>query len=549
MFSKKRKILFCSEASFARTGFGTIYYELISRIHKSGKFRVAEFATNAYVNDPNDHKISWRLYPNEVYPNDPRYKELANDERNRFGKWRFDKVLLDFEPDIVVDIRDPNCFEHEILSPLRPYYHWCIGPTVDSAPQPIDWVRLFVDADSVVPYTNFGCDVLKLENPNINVVRDHGFGVNQDVFKPIDRAMNRSQLGIAENIKILGYVSRNQVRKLFPSLLEAFKTFLSEAEPELAENCMLHLHTAYPDSRPWNIAKLLIERGLENKVLFTYYCVSCQNLEVTTWKGAHCYCKKCKNAFGMTHSGSAKGCSNELMNRIYNLYDAYIQFSNCEGLGIGVLEAASVGMPLMAVGYSAMSELMQKLDGVSISYTLARDVNTDAERAVPDLRDTVRAIREVLSLSKEEMANWGNKTRQLCLEHYDWNKVADKWTSLLENIELKNLQGRWGAPLESKTVGVGSETLLGKIIAALREANRHDVIDIGEAYKIYDRYLLHRAGYGIYGLSGADVNQIIDIFKNDYENIMSVNLGLREMLSEDFIRYADMKELVNMEVK
>ena len=244
MFSKKRKVLFCSEASFANTGFGGIYKELISRVKSDGRFRVAEFATDCFVQDPRDSSIKWRLYPNAVMKNDPRYKDMAAEKVNDFGRWRFDKVLLDFEPDIVVDLRDPPFFQHESISCLRPYFHWCIGPTVDSAPQPAEWIDMFVDADSVMPYTDYGYRVLKQENPLIKAHKGYGPGINLETFKPMDKSSIRAKYGMSPDIKIIGYVSRNQGRKLFPELLKVFRKYLNQSG---ADDVYMHFHTAHPD--------------------------------------------------------------------------------------------------------------------------------------------------------------------------------------------------------------------------------------------------------------------------------------------------------------
>ena len=50
----KLKILMCSEASFLKSGFGTYAHEILKRLHATGKYEIAEFASYGRVNDPND---------------------------------------------------------------------------------------------------------------------------------------------------------------------------------------------------------------------------------------------------------------------------------------------------------------------------------------------------------------------------------------------------------------------------------------------------------------------------------------------------------------
>lgn len=115
----------------------------MSRLHNTGKYEIAEFASYGLVNDPRDKDITWTYYANAVRDNDPRHKEYSSRGENQFGKWRFEKVLLDYRPDVVVDIRDYWMSSYQASSPLRPYFHWCLMPTVDSEPQQEEWIDTF----------------------------------------------------------------------------------------------------------------------------------------------------------------------------------------------------------------------------------------------------------------------------------------------------------------------------------------------------------------------------------------------------------------------
>jgi len=62
MPDKKLKVLMCSEASFINSGFGVYAKEVLTRLYKSGKYEIAEFASYGFVNDPRDVGIPWRYY-------------------------------------------------------------------------------------------------------------------------------------------------------------------------------------------------------------------------------------------------------------------------------------------------------------------------------------------------------------------------------------------------------------------------------------------------------------------------------------------------------
>ena len=106
MPDKKKRILFRNEASFLYSGYGKYGKEVMKRLHKTGKYELAEFATYGIVNDPRCKSIPWKYYANAPAKNDPRIQEYNKNPTNQFGEWRFERVLLDFKPDIVFDIRD-----------------------------------------------------------------------------------------------------------------------------------------------------------------------------------------------------------------------------------------------------------------------------------------------------------------------------------------------------------------------------------------------------------------------------------------------------------
>lgn len=538
----KRRVLFVSEASFASTGFGTIYRELISRIHASGYFRVAEFATDCYVGDSRDSNISWRFYPNAVVKTDDRIKQYNENEGNKFGRWRFERVLLDFEPDIVIDLRDPPFFQFEHISPLRPYFHWCIGPTVDSAPQPADWIDMFLDADSVMPYTEFGYKTLKEEHPKINAHNGYGPGINLDLFKPMDKAAVREKYGISKDIKILGYVSRNQIRKRFPELLKAFKKTLLKLQDD---SIFLHFHTALPDLKTWNMPKLLIEEGLYNKVFFTYLCAKCSHTFLSLWQGGLTGCPKC-NRMSAVHPMSGAGCTPETMAEIHNLYDMYIQYSNCEGLGVGILEAAACGTPFAAINYSAMKSLIDNLKGAPINYSLSRDIKTDADRAIPDIEHTVDVLCQELKKPSMMLRRQGAVSRKLCEARYDWDKISNKWIEYLKSIILTGSQGRWSTimPKTDKSLEnlYNTNAVLDELNRSLVQADRADLIGGYFSQEIYARNRYYRANLGLDKMPPEAVNNLIKNLATDKIYYNEIKDGKRLPDFEDYIQYADIKE-------
>jgi intein/homing endonuclease len=331
--TKKRKILFCAEAHWMPTGFGTYTWEILSRLHATGKFEIAEFSQFATVNHPED-RARWRLYANAIKPDDPRTKHYNAHPYNVYGAWRFERVLVDFKCDCCVSFLDPWMMLYQYVSPLRPYFHHILMPTVDSAPQDEDWINMFSTADDVFTYSDWAVKTLKEQGgDSINVHCKTPPGTDHNLFKPLDKKSIRKEMGINPEWNIVGTVMRNQRRKLYPDLLLAFKKFLQICEDngqsELANKTYMLWHTGYPDAG-WNIPLILRESGIAHKVLFSYVCGSCGHWHISTFKEMAAICPNCHKTT-MHLASVGKGLDRSLLPKLYNLMDLYIQYAVCLG--------------------------------------------------------------------------------------------------------------------------------------------------------------------------------------------------------------------------
>lgn len=441
---RKKRILFVSEASFMHSGFGKFYRELLTRIYANDKYEIAEFASYGIIEDPRAAGIKWRYYANHVDKKDSRYEELKRSRINEFGAWRFERVLIDFKPDIVFDMRDSFMFSFEATSPLREFYHWCIVPTVDSAPQKLEWINMFRSADSLFVYSDWATPILEKQGGGkINLVGELSPGVDLNVFKPVqDKIKHKATLGITGDSIIIGTVMRNQVRKLYPDLFSSFRKLLDTAPKHIADNLYLYCHTSYPDNA-WNIPDLILDYEVAPRVLFTYVCSHCKNWEASLFKGAKSACTKCSRDT-LFLPNTSNGLSDLELAKVYNLFDLYVQYANCEGFGMPAVEAAACGVPVAEVDYSAMSDVVRKLGGMPIPVkAMKREIHEYAYRAIPDNDACASIMNKFICLPEMLRLQRGYKTRLLADKHYNWDDKVAILEKHFDSIELEGSQGQW----------------------------------------------------------------------------------------------------------
>jgi len=446
----KKRILFCNEASFISSGYGTYGHAVLNHLYDTGKYDVAELATYGLVNDPRDKDIRWKYYANMVKPDDPRWQEYKSSAANEFGAWRFERTLLDFKPDIVFSIRDPYEYimAFEGNSPLRRFFHYAIMPTVDSSPQQHGWIDYFTRADGVLTYSEWGQSVLAKQGCGLIPLKGTASpGVDIDIFKPVpDKKLHRQEMGFDDDAIIIGTVMRNQRRKLYPDLMKSFKDFLAKAPKDIAEKSYLYLHTSYPEPTGWNIPQLILEYGLSNRVLITYCCRNCKHAFGSYFQDAKTVCPRC-NSLTATFTSVINGVDRNQLSNILNLFDVYVQYSNVEGFGLPLIEGAACGLPIFATDSSAMSEIVKKTHGYTINVLkFNREIELGADRAIPDNNHFVEQLIRFFTQPKEMQVRRSQQARKGVEQNYTWKITGKKWESYFDSVELSGVQGKWDAP-------------------------------------------------------------------------------------------------------
>jgi len=447
----KKRVLFVTECHNLASGFGTYARQVLPRLSATGKYELAEFAS---YGDPSKlgKEHDWLYFSNSP-ANDEEKKQFDQQHANHFGFWRFDKVALTFKPDIVLTYRDPWMDEWIAQSPLRPYFHWLWMPTVDSAPQRRKWLETFSECDSLLAYSEFGEQTLREESNNtLNVLGCASPAIDPQIYRPVpNKAEHKKSFGLPPDINIVGTVMRNQKRKLFFELMKAFKIFLENSPAEVAEKTFLYLHTSFPEQAGWNIAEGVLEHELTSKVLTTYLCRHCNKFFVSIFQDAITVCKHCKNR-SATMPNVGNGLSIPDLIKIYNLFDLYVQYAICEGFGMPQVEAAGCGVPIAAVNYSAMADVLKFTKGYPIDVKcFYRELETGAERAHPDNSHLADILKKHFSLPMQERNRKCFESRKGAMQRYSWDKTAQVWEKYLDSYAPVTLQGKWDSPPLSLT--------------------------------------------------------------------------------------------------
>lgn len=443
---RKKRILFCSEATFLNTGYATYTREILNYLNSTGKYELAELAAYAEENDPRAIGIPWKFYGVMPPKNSPEHilNQYSSIATNQFGEFAFEKTCLDFKPDIVCDIRDFWMVDFVERSPFRPFFKWCLMPTVDAYPQARQWIATYQSADACFTYSDWAGEVLKKQSGGkINYLGSSPPSAHPS-YKPIDDKISlKMSFNIDVDKKIIGTVMRNQRRKLYPDLFCAFRKFLEQVDNK--HEYMLYCHTSYPDLG-WNIPELLQEYNLSSHVLFTYVCNQTKKPFASLFRGPVTQ-SPFTAQYGATLSNVKNGLSYDDLAKVINLFDLYVQYANCEGFGLPQVEAAACAVPVAGTDYSAMESVLRQLEGIPIKpKALYKELETGCLRAVPDNDLAAKKFLAFFSQSHVDRINQGKKCRENFLKYFQWNISGKKWEDYFDSVEIIPDELTWKSP-------------------------------------------------------------------------------------------------------
>jgi glycosyltransferase involved in cell wall biosynthesis len=370
-------------------------------------------------------------------------------------------------------------------------------PTVDAEPQAEEWISTYQNADLVLTYSDYGVHTLRnqaglLPNGKRKMrifPKPMRPGVDLDTFKPMDKKEVRDTWNINPDLPVIGSVMRNQSRKLYPDLIDAFSLMKKKYKGEKQiDNSLLMVHSGWPDNMhsydyPRHIMRLetmkfmpQYNKGIRGSIIQSLYCQTCHE---TSWTPAmNLYgkpieggriklpCSLC-GAVDASPPTTGGGFSREQLAELYNLFDLYVQCSIAEGDGMPLQEAKACGVPTLATDYTAMREKgrypayshFKELGITPDNYTchLGGDVievgryyyepETSCRRAHPDIEDLADKMRNML-VDKDKLKKMSLDARKCVKENYDWNKLVKQWEYVLDNVKPLDRSKTWDSPIE-----------------------------------------------------------------------------------------------------
>ncbi len=438
---QRKKILLITDDIRMHSGVGSVGRELV--LHTAHHFNWVNLG--GAINHPDKGKrfdlsqetdkqmgledSSVFVYPIEGYSNAEFLRNIINME----------------QPDAIFLITDPRYFVwlFEIENEIRARIPIVYLNIWDDLPAPLYNRPYYESCDALLAISKQTKNINELvlgEGVKNKIIEYVPHGINTDVFFPVDKEDQEYQEFIKKITKgreydfVMFFNSRNIRRKQIQDALLSFKLFLDSLPKEKAEKCLFILNTQPID-----------ENGTNLFAVIEYF-----------------FGKDTKN---ILISGSSLAAKH--LNYLYNYADVQILTSSAEGWGLSLTEALVTGTPIIGNVTGGIQDQMRFEDENGNWINFSKELPSNhtgkykkcGEWAFPvfpnnrslvgsiptpyiyetrcSIEDTLKVIKEVYSLGKEELKRRGLKGREWALgdeSGFTAVKMGEKVISSLDKM-------------------------------------------------------------------------------------------------------------------
>lgn len=417
---QKIRILYYGDSPTAATGFGTVTRNILSGLHKTGKYDIKVLGIN-YWGDP--HQFPYPIWPIGI-----------GGRGDPYGRQRAaDMMMKDFEFDVLMMIQDSFIlqFMEKVFPALRSSknkFTSVVYYPIDGTPKP-EWVNAMNLFDHPVTYTKFGRRESIMANSAIgDKLTNIPHGVNINDFFPIGQdeveTFRKQFFGPHADKFIITNVNRNQQRKDIPRTMQTFKEF-KKHRPD----SFLYLHMAAQD-QGWDLIQVARSMDLELHKDFAL----------------------------PGNFGPNQGYPLEVLNKIYNASDVVTSTTLGEGWGLSTVEAMATKTPIVFPRNTSLEEIIGESE--ERGYLVPSGENLTDYTVLPHDNEVLRPLTNVEALVEKliHIHDDRDEAKQKAQTAYNWVRENMQWS--------KHIVPQWQKLIDDAVVKMAKDDIGDRVVSA-----------------------------------------------------------------------------------
>lgn len=434
---RKKKIICISDSSKKKTGYGRHCKVLLKHLFQTGKYDIVEFSSRSQWTNEESMSLPWKGHgtlPDNLRELDPYREDNLKLKAISHGDYLLEKLLKQEEPyDCIVSVED---FWSQEWITKKPYFdrikkNVVIWSTPDSLPLYKPLIKASKKIENLWVKAEFATK--EFERLGINHVKTMPGLIDSKDFFPLPKneiAALRQHLSIDEDTFLIGMCSKNQLRKLYITLIEGFSLF-KKANPNV--KAKLWLHTEF-ENGGWNIPDAIKEFNLSNDdIITTYCCEDCHYISISPYTGKELPCKNCGGEKSLRQPSHDFGITEKELNLLYNTLDLYMQLSTSGGCEFACVESMFAGIPMATPKYSYGEAFINSGKALEVeSNTSVRECHSNFQKAQPYPESVAAVIEKVYKMPKDERKKFGLEGREWALEYFNAERICNEFAQLVD---------------------------------------------------------------------------------------------------------------------
>ena len=135
--TRKKKVVYHSDFSLLRTGFGRVAKLILTHLYNTGKYDIVQINCGLTDDNPSYIRVPWKNYG--AMPADPaEIERLQRDPKlaqmSSYGANRIDELMNKIKPDVYIGVQDIWGVDFAINKKWFPKTNSIIWTTLDSLP-------------------------------------------------------------------------------------------------------------------------------------------------------------------------------------------------------------------------------------------------------------------------------------------------------------------------------------------------------------------------------------------------------------------------------
>ena len=445
MENRKLRVGFITNCVTIKTGLGRNAKALVPLLYEKNKYDIYFLNQQMPDNHPDFQRLPWvnegamKNFNQQQFQQDQNYQRIV-----AYGNLAVEDFVTKNKLDVVFALDDPWAFLPDFYFKKEWFKHikdnFVSIITIDSEPVlPLikEWAQ---NSKNMWFWASFGERLLKEENYELyKHCKTQYPAFNVEHFKPLseqERKELRAKFNIKKDEKIIIYVARNQLRKLFFSHMEALRDF-QKKYPD--KKIKLLFHTSWSEPAGWPLNGIREELKLKKEdILTTYYCKSCGDWNIQPYEGENLNCSVCSKQRERITAGISSTIDEENLNKIYNLADGACSVATSGGSELFSQESMLAGIPFASFDYSCGEDYVKNDFVFPIRGTFTREVNTSFKKFVPNISTMVNFYEFIYDLTSDKKIEITRKARKWTIENFEASKVAEKYEKFIDSCKPIN---------------------------------------------------------------------------------------------------------------